>query len=543
MVKRLIVPLVCLALWPAAVNARTNESAAGDPAKRELLQGSSQDKIILPEVDLTIEDESEVPLRGQGDRPLRDTLPDFGDIDMDELSRAKVADRFKSDMREDRRRDDFTLSAFKFQYGRYENFLADISVGKRVGGLNYLLTYYRNNRASVGSGTNTYYNTELEKDDLRADLIWSVSSNWDLSAQFGYLNGSTGLFTNDFFVSESKTGIPVRMGALYLVAPNSVIRANASYNSLALTHKNASGYGTKYVWEAGADVSFEANWSRDNFLKALVSYQYASLDGSPDHFGRIAFTDKFPVISSLALQAGAEVDFYSRKSVYWYPILLGFYRFSDMLSVKAGLTGSQENQGVDRYLREDQIDYQPTPPEERWTFLATATLAPVRTLKLKGGVSYHSYANYVQQVFQASNALYTLSAVSNLGVLETDAGLELIAFENLVVGAGYRFRIPFAADLLFFAVNQAYLEAELSVPDWGTRFSTRLGYRDRVRYADSPAAWLPPALVWDFTAMQSLTKDLSVEVKLNNILNQETYERPCVPGGGFAFSAGLRILL
>lgn len=501
------------------------------------------DKIILPDVDLRIDDESSVSLNEQTNRSLKDNAPDFGRIDMEELSRSKVSDKFKSEMQEERRKDNFSLSSFKFYYGLFQNFIADINVGKSMGPLNYLLTYLRNNRGSTSLGTNVYFNTEQEIDDLNLDMIWSVSSNMDLSAMFGYYLRNNGLYTNFQNTTETKMNIPARVGVLFNTSYNSSLKFTVDYNNLLLSHKLSGGYSQKYLWEAGAGADFEANWSKDNFLKAAVQYRYAAYDRDTLHFGKIKFLDKFPLVNVVSLQVGGELDIYNYKGIFWYPNIMAFYKYSDVITLKAGVYGEQANLSVDRYVNENQIDYRLCNPEERWIALFSAVYAPLRWMKFRGGVSYNQYLSYVNYAYVASSDLYVYSPMTNVGVLEADAGFEMIAFDYLTLNAGYQLRMPFAVNLLFFRYHTASMEAVFRYPDWGFEASTRLSYRDRMLFNDASASWFDPVFLWDLAVSQALGKDVFIDVKFNDLLNLPVYERPDMPAGGFRFSAGVRILL
>jgi hypothetical protein len=531
---------VTMVLSSAVSQAATNTASAGLTDSGNPDRG---DKIILPDVDLRIDDESEVPLKDQTNSSLKDNAADYGKIDMEELSRTKVSDKFKNDMQDERRKEDFSLSSFKFYYGLFQNFIADINIGKSSGGLNYLLTYLRNNRGSSAYGTNVYFNTEQEIDDLNLDMIWTLGSNLDLSGMVGYYVRNNGLFTNLQNVSETKMNIPVRLGMLYNTSYNSSLKLTADYDNLLLSHKLTGGYSQKYLWDAGLSADFEANWSKDNFLKMSAQYQYGSYDSDIVHFGKMKFLDKFPILSVVSLQVGAEVDLYNFKGIFWYPNVMAFYKYSDVITLKAGVYGEQANLSVDRYVNENQIDYRLSSPEEKWIALFSAVYAPVRWMKFRGGVSYNHYLSYVNYAYVPATDLYVFSPMTNVGVVEASAGFEMIAFENLTLNASYQLRLPFSANLLFFNYNSASFEAVFRYPDWGFEVSTKFTYRDRVQYNDQALAYFEPALVWDFAASQALGKDVFIEVKLNDLLNQPVFDRPDMPAGGFHFIAGVRILL
>ncbi len=509
--------------------------------KKELLEEKDNSKIIIPDVKLSIEDESEVPLKNDNGSILTNRASDYGRIDIEELSKTKASDKFKSEMLKERKKEDFSMSTFKMFYGLYDNIIAEMNTGKRSGNFNYLVTYLRNTRGNVGYQGQSYFNTEMNIDDLNGDLIYSVSSNLDLTGSFGYYVRDIGLFTNETNITETKKNVPLRLGTLYNFNINTTLKGSAYYNYLDLTHKMISGYDTKNLWEAGCDIDFESNWSRDNFLKLSGKYSYSSFSNDILHFGRFSVLNKFPVFSNISFQAGLEFDVYNYKGFFWYPNIMLFYKYSGILSMKAGLYGEQNNLSLEKLVNENQIDYRFTYPEEKWVYLYSIQYSPVQFINLRGNASYQQYYSYMNYAYMPESGLYSFSSISNVNVLEIEGILELIAFDSLILNASYIFRLPSETNLLFFSQNQVSINVEYNYADWGFTAGTRLTYKDSQKYQTD--AYFDPRLIWDISLSQAVSKDISIELLFKNILNQNNFERPDIPAGGFSVNAGVRIIL
>lgn len=502
---------------------------------------SPNTKIVIPDIKFSIEDESEVPLRVQDKSTLKDSQPDYGKINMDELSRSKVSDKFKTELKDERRREDFSLSAFKFYYGRYENLLADINIGKKTGNLNYLISYLRNKRASVGHDTNLLFNTEMEVDDLYADFIYSITTNVDLSANFGYYVRDIGLYTNPYILNENKINIPAKLGFTSSFGANSLLRGDINFNFLKLNQKYTAFYDTKNLWDSGLDLSYDMYWGRDNFLKATGKYTYFNYQSDILHFGRISFTDRFPILSSFSLQAGADVSFYSYKNVFWFPTLLAVYKYSNILSFKAGITGDQNNTTIERYMKENQLEYQRTDPDEKWIFTAGASYSPVQIVNFRGALSYQAYSSMVNYGYNASNDMYFYRTISNTGLIQLDAAAEYLPVENFIISASYSLKLPLTNDLYFVSTHTAGLNLDYQNTELGLGTGTRIAYMDSTVYRQGLT--LAPSLIWDINLTKTINRDIIFEIKLNNLLNQIYFEKPDIPGGGFSFNGGIRVLL
>ena len=540
---RVIITVITF-LFLIRIFAYTDDST--NSIKNELLQEGKNNKVVIPDVKLSIEDKSSVELEKPNPVLSNENIQKYGKIDMEELARTKESEKFKSEITEERKKDDFSLSAFKFYYGLYENLLAEVNIGKKTGNLNYLLTYLRNKRANSGFNTNNYYNTELEIDDVNADLIYSITKDIDINAALGYYVRNIGLYTNQFNLSENKENIPVRIGTLYNINMNSFLKADCGYNYLELNHKTLSGYLPKTLWEAYTSSDYEVNWSRDNFLKISGKYSYSSYSNDNLQYGHFNILDKFPFTSSIALQGGAEFDVYSYKNFFWTPNLITFYKPFDYLNMRLGIYGEQNNVSIEKYMNENQIDYQrlenhPPYPEEKWTAIAGVNYLPFQVITLRGNLYYNNYFSYLSYIYNPATELYDFSSISNVGVFEAEGIADYQPWENLTLSASYKYSLPNVTNILFFYYNSAYVNIDFKYPDWMLEISTRLTYKDSCLAGNNQV--FPPRWIWDFSIAKSLTKDINAEIKFNNILNQENFERPDVPDGGFTFNAGIRILL
>src|SRR5271157_2676180 len=94
-------------------------SSETNSSTNELLQESGNSKIIIPDIKLSIEDESKVPLANQNESILQGHPSNDVGIDIDELTKSKESDKFKAEMTKQRQNEDFSLSSFKLYYGAY----------------------------------------------------------------------------------------------------------------------------------------------------------------------------------------------------------------------------------------------------------------------------------------------------------------------------------------------------------------------------------------------------------------------------------------
>ncbi len=516
-------------------------SSETNSSTNELLQESGNSKIIIPDIKLSIEDESKVPLANQNESILQGRPSNDVGIDIDELTKSKESDKFKAEMTKQRQNEDFSLSSFKLYYGSYNNIIAEMNTGKKSDNFNYLFTYVRNMRDNTGFQGTNYFNTSMNIDDFNGDIIYSVNSNLDITSSFGYYIRDLGLYTNISNVIESKKNIPVSLGALYEISMNTILKTEGYYNYLDLDHQLLSGYNDKILQDVGGNIDLETDWGRDNFLKISGKYRYSDYNNDLLQFGRIGVLNKIPLSGNFAVQGGLEFDVYDYKGFFWAPNLLIFYKYSSFISMKGGLYGEQNNFSIDRIVDDNQIDYHFTYPEEKWVYLYSIQLSPFDFINLRGNVSLEQYSLYLDYNYDSGNDLYFLNAISNVNVLKAEAILELIAVDNFVVDASYIFKLPSQDDLLFFNRNSISLSIEYNYTNLGLSALTKMTYKDRQEY--QVGAYLDAAWIWDVSFSVGLSKDIFAELIFKNILNELNFDRPDVPDGGFTVNAGIRILL
>lgn len=534
--KFLLISPVLLIFCFSLANALDTNSATND-----LLRETDNSKIIIPDIKLSIEDESKVPLANQKESILQGHPSNDVGIDIEELTKSKESDKFKSEMTKERSSGDFSLSDFKVYYGTYNNIIAEINTGKKSDNLNYIFTYLRNMRDNTGYQGAAYFNTSLNIDDFNGDIIYSVNSNIDITGSFGYYDRSIGLYTNISNVNETKKDVPFSLGALYQIGMNSILKTEGFYDYLDLNHQLSSGYNDKVLQDIGGNADLETDWGRDNFLKLSGKYKYSDYNSDLMQFGRASGLLKFP-LGSFAIQAGTEFDAYSYKDFFWAPNLMLFYKYSSLISMKGGVYGEQNNLSIDRLVGENQIDYQFTMPEEKWVYLYSIQFSPFDFINIRGNASLDQYFSYLNYSYNQETGLYSLSSETNVNILDAGVVLELIAFDNIVVDASYTFKQPAAAqDLFFFNRNTVSISVDYNYTNIGFSALTKLTYKDRQEY--QPGAYLDSAWIWDVSFSLGLSKDIFAELLLKNILDQVNFDMPDVPDGGFTINAGIRILL
>lgn len=505
----------------------------------------SDTTIILPDVQIDLDDESETPLRDPGTDLLDDENPLFDDIDIDLINSERTSDRIILELIDDRTNESFSLSTFKLYYGRYENLLIDIKLGKSIQKLNYLITYLRNKRGATGYNTNSYFNTDLNVDDLSLDFIYSANQKIDFNLTAAYYERTMGFYNSPANFSENKLTVPVKFDIVYNIDKTSQFTSRIFYNNLLLKHMLTSGsYQNQFLWDLGAKMEYnQANAKGNNSLKAGGEYVYLSYETNLAHEGYIYFSDKFSIISALALEVGAHLHIYSQKGLYFYPQVFFYIRSGEVFYLKGGIFGKKQSYDIGSIVEDNQITYTGSMPEEAWVYLVETSLALGKKKNIRFGLNayYNTYASYTSYAFNTALDLYYPITETNINIFEAEATLELKIGDNFNFVSSYKYRLPNKDDLLFFAKNEASIGMNYKHQKIGFEISTRLNYEDIVLI--DFGTYLPYILSWNITTSKAITKEVLIELKFNNILNQELFESIRIPTGGFSYYGGIKILL
>lgn len=503
--------------------------------------------IILPDPEITIEDKSKIDFIETGESVLTDTGLNLSGIDLEELATSRISEKIQNllisdfDGGSNKSQALTSLSYFKLFYGRYDNLLIDFNLGKSAGPLNYLITYLRNKKSSAGMGTNTFFNTEMTVDDLNAGFLFSISDKLDLNLNLGFYERNNGLYTSPVFLSEQKMIVPIKADMTYHIDMVSRLKAQIFYQGLWLSHQSVSNTVGSVFSETGVNLFFQSNYSKDNFLKLTAEYLMFSRETNRIHEVGISALDRFPILKGVSLEVGAHLYFFSQKPFFWFPDASLNLQISNFMSIRAGVTGKMEIFSITEIIGNNQLDYALVDPDERWTLFAVIDIFPFKGSKLGLSGGYHFYEHLLNWSYSPATALYTPYAFTNVQVAELKASFEMMIGDNFMLNLFYEYRTTANTNLLLFYNHTGALTVTYSNPKWGFDVQTKAVYRGETELIDGTKA--PSAVLWDLTLSQALNKEIFLQMDFKNLLNIESYEKLYMPGSGFTYHFGIKILL
>ncbi|URA09986.1 TonB-dependent receptor [Thermospira aquatica] len=497
--------------------------------------------IVLPDVKIVLEGDSSIPLQDQTNLELSGQEIDFGRVDLSELSRLRKSEYYKVELTNERKTPSFSLSSFRLFYGTSENLFSDITVGKRVDKLNYLVSYLRNSRGSLALSNSRLYNTEFKLDDINVDLIFTPSSQWEVQTEVGYYTRELGLYTNRGALSEQVRYFPAKIGVAFIADTYSLFQIGVEGNYLERQHKLlANEYTNQLFYHFSPSFSYEVSWAKDNFLKIDGAYFYVFQD-TLFHEGNFGFLDRLNILSSLSLDVGTRLYFSSRDPFFWYPLVMMRYRYTQMLVFTLGLEGERQRFLGERLLEENQYFFVSTVRRDRWSPQIGIQYLPAENFSIKGNAFYHLYQVYANPVYLPERDMFTYEEKTNVSLLAIQGSLDWTLFKGLLWKNTLTYTLAFSQDIyeIESVLFSSFLEWKLQ--EIGLTATLRSRYYPHVQLANG--ATLPDAVILDLELSQKLGRDFYLEFAVDNILNQNHFQRPSLPEGGIQVLAGLRILL
>ncbi len=519
--KKLVI-IILLLLSGLCLFAEDNTNTTGEVQKG---------KIVLPDKPIIITDESKETIED------KEKKEDFkrSKIDTDELSKVQISKKLKEEI-DAKKTEEYSISSLEFSYGMYENFLVNMQLGKKITNFNYFVSFLRNTRGSAGRDNNLYFNTERAIDDLYLNLGYEINENFNISFDGGYYSRTLGLFTNSMNLNETKFFIPLKIESTYKGPDFLKINVNLSGQYLNLKHKTRTDYNSTNLYELSLPVTVEKTWSAGNFLNGELFYNlyYA---GETEHSFGIGIKDRFPLLSFLSLQLGGYVFIYSYKYFFWAPELFIFYRPSDRIEIKTGLTGSSDSKKNQFLLKENQIYYTNFMPEEKWNYLIGVYFTLIENMVLGCEANYDYFYSYRNFAFNENMELYYVKNITNLNLITINPFMKFNFLEDLAISLSGKIRFFDYNEVL--RLNQYEIIGSVSyyVRKIGFNIESQLSYIGPKKLKDgvmTQSLWK-----WGISFSQKAGENLILQFKLNNILNQEIVEEIYLPESGFSFDAGL----
>jgi len=497
--------------------------------------------IVLPDVKIVLEGDTSIPLQDQTNVALSGQDIDFGRVDLAELSRLRRTEYYKTELAGQRQSPSFSLSSFRLFYGTSENLLSDMTVGKRVDKLNYLVSYLRHSRGSLLLTNTRLYNTELKLDDINVDVIMTLSPQLEWQIEIGYYDREMGLYTNAWALSEKVRYFPARVGLSWTPDTYSLFTMSFEGNYLERENKLLSTAYTNFVfYHFSPSVLYEASWAKDNFLRLDGRYLY-SVQDRLFHEGEVGFLDRMNVLSSLSLDVGTRLYFSSRDPFFWYPLVMIRYRYTDRFVFTAGIDGERKRWLGGDMIEENQYLFTTAVHYDRWTPQASVQYIPAEGFSLKGSVAYQFYSAYPSPLYLAQNDMFTYEQKTNVSLVETGVSLDWSPVKSLMWKTTASYVVALSREVTEVSPFSLSSLAEWKWQEIGLTTTLKGVYYPRVRTASG--ADLPDAILVSAGLSQRIGRDFYLEVVVENLLNQNHFRRPCVPEGGLQLMGGIRILL
>jgi len=498
----------------------------------------TQDNIELPDIKLTIRDQSIINTISTEDALLEDRNPKFQEVYLEELNNTEIQDTsFLAAYSQNRY---FRYSSFKFLYGSYNSTFIDFISQDVINDFFYKVTYEGHYRNNAGFKETIFPNSTQNSNLLEIDFSYTKSDLiFDINLLYKQLQVN---FNN---ISQRMHYIPIDIKMKYWFNDYSHIRMGASIGTSFLSLKDLKLITLKetIILDSKFDFSYSMNPNEKSYINFDINYMI-------NYYGKnsnikIINTGCFGVASDLnlgkgfILNLGAKLIIPSIDKVYGWPELRLAYNYLNIFMMDIKMTGDFDFYNANSSSKEQQFYSINPSPEAKWRYESSIMIKPLSYFWIGTSIAYNQYRSKRIYEYNSLGNLYQFISISRINLLETGitAAIEISKIFQLKMTYTYQ-NIP--KDWLLFSPHKIDLNIGIGYRPIGFWFETSfLYYAPRNLLIHNKA---PLIALWNISITQKVHKVISLSLDINNILNQNiqflegTYYGGIQAYGGIQFS-------
>ncbi|MGL5254596.1 MAG: hypothetical protein ACRC9L_06370 [Brevinema sp.] len=490
-----------------------------------------QDNVVLPDVQLSIGDQSSISTSSVSEALLKDRNPLFEQVYLEELNPSRrlliqntnISYKYIAPRVQD-------ISAFRFLYGYYHQLDAYIRLRRRSGKLNWDILYNGFSRQyaldSAGFSpqndmTTNFVDITVEGSSSKAKLAGRIGYKQD---QIGFSSGS----------ERSSHFIPIQFSSKYWINTNSFLLTDASGQFFIQDiQQNNVGAQTQMVGGGSFGLAYDGSFVPWNHFRIELATTLSAASFSPlDHATRIGILSEFNVGRGVFLTAGMVLI--PKQQFYGWPELAIRWQNGENIRLNFSVSGDYDLYTADNAFSNIQVLTSTAPINARWIFRVSAD----------GSTPFLQWSTYAQvnlwnnqRAYQYEDNFYTL----------IDAGASTTIGAGLNLKTSYGGIIDFTISYDYESIPSTFLlraEHKLGVIlgfeslSAGFRMETRFRFESLKKFGDGSNRFTTPL---DLIFSQRIYREASLILEFLNILNTDIYEWAGVPFGGFQVRGGIQV--
>lgn len=496
---------------------------------------SQVDNIILPEVELIIEDQSSLQTTSTEQALLKDRNPAFQEVYLEELSANLIKDSSYKVIQSQRNKQKSSIIDFK--YGSYNDTQVKFYSQNFISNLLYTIDYQGFFKDNVGYKDKIFDNTEQYQNKVSTFFSYSLT-NTLIDAGISYQQKKQSFYGNPIYYQQTHY-IPLFFDVSHWLSEFSYINVRTDIDLAVEGLENILGAMSKspILTENNLKVSYHANFADWNYFIADLTYNLNSYNSLLTHTAIFRLVSDFYLGKGFTAKIGAGIVGTTVANFYGWPELQLSYSYYDLFILNFGVSGEFDIFGAQDIMVQEEF-FDPNPiADSKWVISLSMLSKPNAFIWFGAKLDYNIYQQKSIYLFDPTYKLYSLQNESYAKSLSinTSIGTEILNIFALSLSYTYEhfpqqwlLYAPHKFDAVFgigYKPVGFWLESTLSI----------LSSRNLRNDLTVPAVFLLKIVV-----TQQVHKIASLSVEFDNILNQNIRITQGIFYGGFQARGGVK---
>ncbi|MGL4677472.1 MAG: hypothetical protein ACRCWI_07370 [Brevinema sp.] len=493
------------------------------------------DEIILPELDLVIEDQSVLNTVSIQEATLRERNPQFQDVYLEEISTGLADVSFSRALSQKETRRIALLNA---SYGSFNDTKINALLQNMISNVLYKFTYQGNFRQNALFNKQEFDNTSFFQNRLQAYVDADINNSL-LSFEFEYYQHTRQFISNTNHNQDTQY-IPLTFKTKHWIDDKSYLDISAHSGFTILAQKNLESVITDNVLLIDGDLllAYRANFTDKNYFEIESSYWFNDYRYFQAHTGLLNIKTDFVLGKGVSVGIGMGLVSSSENAIFGWPELSLEYQYLDYFTWNFKISGDFTLYNAELAARESQFFSLIPSPESRWIYSSTMRITPHPIFWMALDVNYSDYnAKRIYQ-YDIETQLYNFTSISQVDIIETGFSFGLDTGNIFNMNVAYRYQnIP--KFWLLFSPHKFDVFLNLGYKPVGFNLETHFTlYAPRMLTETDQA---PIALLLNLRISQKIYQTAELFIEVKNILNQNIQFISGTYYGGIQANGGITV--
>ncbi len=494
---------------------------------------AQSDRIILPDLDLKIEDHSRLNTGTNESASLRERNPEFHEVHLDEI-RGGLEDASLSKALS--QKNTAKNSQIGASYGSYNSVGLNASTKNTVSNVFYMFAYegsFRQNQYYDGA---EYLNTAMYKNHINAYADVHLTNDIMMCFNLQYKQRKQNYIGNADY-NDFMQYIPMSFGLKKWFDERSYLDFNFLNDYAFIEKQNTAGIDTTNA--LFTDLCFNISYNSNPIDRIYFSFE---LENSLSTYSTgVANTALFTALSSYLLVRGLVLDLgftlLSSTEIYIYgwPEAALKYNYADLLLLEAKVSGEVDMFNGEKAAAELQFFSLSPAIQYKWIYSVSAKATPVPDFAVGAGFSYNDYVFKRLYCYDSATQTYGFTSDDYVGLWNVNISAEYKIEDIFDITISYHYQsIP--SDWLLYMPHKLNVTANAGYKPAGFNFQVSYYlYAPRLLEADNRTGF---SNLLNLKITQKIFEYAELFIAADNILNQFIQFTEGTMYGGWQMSGG-----